>query len=108
MEGPKLEGSPWKRLDWQESCPESKRKMFNNLAGLSDKLDVRDRAESQMTSACPKMFRNLDEQVLSGLNHRGQNRKEEGRKRADGLCDGKASWPESRDDGALTPTHFVI
>lgn len=53
-----------------------------------------------MTSACPKMFWNLDEQVLSGLNHRGRIGKEEGRKRADGLCDGKASWPESRDDGA--------
>lgn len=46
MEGPTLEGPPWKRLDWQESCPESKRKMFNNLAGLSDKLDLRDRAKS--------------------------------------------------------------
>lgn len=61
-----------------------------------------------MTSACPTMFWNLDEQVLSELNHRGRNRKEAGRKRADGLCDGKASWPESRDDGALAPTHFVI
>lgn len=32
--------------DWQGSCPKDKSKIFNNLAGLSDKLDTRDREKS--------------------------------------------------------------
>lgn len=60
-----------------------------------------------MTTVCPKMFWNLVGQVVyRGCTiEQGADKEEE---EEYGLRDGKAPWPDSQEDLALTPTNFGI